>query len=614
MPRTLFLTKKNGSSHGLTVHWQEWDVPDAHLSLPALVARDLLDIRTEHASWAYNMGKLPINGVSLAEHLTIYGRLSMWWCSLLYERHPKMTPCLYTLFRLRALEKLMDAEDINVCLTDLDDPQVLQVLKDFCQKTGRRLTCLSAGRVPKTGSLLKRLYQALPAPLRALLRGLHWLVTIKRHFPRAKLSPRQDCASIVTYFPNIDLDKAKAGRFVSHYWENLHSLISQQHKYAIRWLLIRFPSPQLDLQACRDLCKTFAKRGEDGISFHYLEEFLSLGDLVRTAGHYLRLARTSRKLERSFFAHCHFAGSQLNFAPLIASDWQESFRGWRCLERCLMALAFDRYVEETGPVAWTIFPLENCPWERMLTYAVKARQAGPVYGIQHSTIRPTDLRYFNDSRIFQDSSVPTPDLLCPNGQSAASQWLCAGVPPERLYTVEALRYGYLAKARTKKLPKAKTKTLLLVTSFFADETQEHLKLFVQAYAAGLFAGLDCLIKPHPYLDPRPFLPKDLLAKISIGSLPLPNYWQKNILVWASNSTTAVLEAAMLGLPVACMQSGRDFDLSPIQNIPGLVRTASLADVKTMLATAAPLNIDEDYLCLDPLLSRTAHLLFAEQEK
>ena len=110
------------------------------------------------------------------------------------------------------------------------------------------------------------------------------------------------------------------------------------------------------------------------------------------------------------------------------------------------------------------------------------------------------------------------------------------------------------------------------------------------------------------------LPKDLLAKISIGSLPLPNYWQKNILVWASNSTTAVLEAAMLGLPVACMQSGRDFDLSPIQNIPGLVRTASLADVKTMLATAAPLNIDEDYLCLDPLLSRTAHLLFAEKEK
>ena len=60
---------------------------------------------------------------------------------------------------------------------------------------------------------------------------------------------------------------------------------------------------------------------------------------------------------------------------------------------------------------WTLsFPLENCPWERMLTVAMREAgaaatpcsepAAGPVIGAQHSTVRPTDFRYFDDPRTF----------------------------------------------------------------------------------------------------------------------------------------------------------------------------------------------------------------------
>ena len=73
-----------------------------------------------------------------------------------------------------------------------------------------------------------------------------------------------------------------------------------------------------------------------------------------------------------------FAGSNVNFWPYLAPHWSESFRGWRCLERCLQQRAFDVYAKVAGPQRWTLFPLENCPWERMLTVAM--REAGRTLG------------------------------------------------------------------------------------------------------------------------------------------------------------------------------------------------------------------------------------------
>ena len=45
----------------------------------------------EHAAWACRTGLRPVEGALLHEHFQAGEKLSMWWCSLLYERHPKMT-------------------------------------------------------------------------------------------------------------------------------------------------------------------------------------------------------------------------------------------------------------------------------------------------------------------------------------------------------------------------------------------------------------------------------------------------------------------------------------------------------------------------------------------
>ena len=89
----------------------------------------------------------------------------------------------------------------------------------------------------------------------------------------------------------------------------------------------------------------------------------------------------------------------------------------------LQQKGIENYVGQAGAQRWWTFPLENCPWERMLTHAVHERHAGPVLGAQHSTIRPTDFRYFDDPRTWSDpETLPfQPDCVAGNGESACSQ-------------------------------------------------------------------------------------------------------------------------------------------------------------------------------------------------
>ena len=275
----------------------------------------------------------------------------------------------------------------------------------------------------------------------------------------------------------------------------------------------------------------------------------------------------------------------------------------------------------TGQQRWTLFPLENCPWERMLTQAVHDAHNGPVIGAQHSTIRPTDFRYFDDPRTFAgELAAFQPDAVRGNGQSACTQWREAGLPDKRLGEVEALRYLYLAEnsgasghpehAQPESEAPAR-RQLLAVTSFFADETEAHLALLARALHAGLLDGWDIRIKPHPYLPVQERL-KALLGRraneVQIVDGPIADQLSPGVVVWASNSTTVALEAAIKGLPVMAMLPTDDFDLCPLQDVESLPRTGSVDDVARALQTAAPLRLPPQYLDLDVDLPRWKTLL------
>ena len=216
-------------------------------------------------AWAYDLGRLVVGGKEAQEYLKGGHGLSMWWCSLLYERHPKMTPGLYTVYKLRALERLMDEGGYTALRLCGGDATLREVLADMCVSSGRTFIEQheSGVNLKPAMSLARRLYSAAPAPLRALVRYAHWLWSVRRRLPAAPdagraLPPVQgpdgpvQAATIATYFPNVDMKAAGEGRFRSRYWESLHDALDGAFKKEgapwVRWLFIRFPAPQLSLE------------------------------------------------------------------------------------------------------------------------------------------------------------------------------------------------------------------------------------------------------------------------------------------------------------------------------------------------------------------------------
>lgn len=608
------LASHPASANCKRIVWDAWDVEENDISLCREMNARLITLRSEHQAWAYETGLVETSLGSVAEGFKQGSSLSAWWTSILYERHPKVSPCLYELYLLRTAELLL----LEGGCTSLEvhglNPVAVSMLESLCKARGWGF--VAGETVPKKPvSRLRRIYEATPAPLRALARFFVWLVQVKRHLKRTRLSPSSvKSGTIATYFPNIDVKKADEGIFRSRYWESLHILLDSQKDVPVRWLFVRFPSPQGSLKQCVAWAKSFAREGRDGISFNYLEEFLGANDMIRALVRYARIMRASLALEEELRPRFVFKDSRLNFWLLLGSDYVESFRGWRSLERCLQQQGIENFVAEAGPQAWYTFPMENCPWERMLTHAAHEQKTGPVFGAQHSTIRPTDFRYFDDKRTWEapETNVFQPDKIAGNGESACSQWRENSVPEERLTKIEALRYLYLAD----NIASATSfeKHILVVTSFFEDETRAHIELLAKCLQEGVLKAQDVTIKPHPYLPVEGMLEACLgsAPKPGVTNTPLPEMLASHPMVWASNSTTAVLEAALMGLPVLVMRPVGDFDLCPLQDIAELARTSDVESVRKALADPKPLAVASDYLCLEKDLPRWRALLGLKQ--
>lgn len=629
----LYQTMPQAQPTGQWALWEGRNAPGG-ISIEQALDDRLLAIRGEHMQWAAECANLKVPLYQTMEKMGNGGdEPSMWWTSLLYERHPKLSPWLYDVYKLRVLEMELARAQVDQLEFYGNERRLITAIGSLCRamqiEFSEKPVQKKAARAHK--SVIPSLYNAIPAPLRAVIRLFHWLVVIKNRFSaRTSLKPGSNLptATIVTYFPNIDKASAREGIFRSKYWESLHDILEESAKkdasrggHFCRWLFIRFPSPDFTLSECIDLCRKFERAGRSGLSFNYLEEFLSARSILAAVARWLKLALASLIAQRNFAQGCRFKGSSLNFWSYAREQWAESFRGWRCLERCLQNIAFDNYYKIAGAQRWNLYALENCPWERML--AAKARKYGaaaPVYGGQHSTIRPTDFRYFDAPETFGSSGLSAfqPDLICVNGEGAAAQLLANGLPKDRLMVVEALRYLYLAKASRNPNKDAVDLSchehptpMLIVTSFFRDETAFHLELALEAMSAGLLADYQITLKPHPYLAVDCWLNSldpEFKSRITVSSHSLDKELAKNQIVWASNSTTASLEAAYLGLGLMVMRAKNDFDLCPVQDLPGLLRTGNLQEVESCLKNMRPSQLPEHYLDLDPGLLAWRSLL------
>lgn len=586
------------------------------VDLAEAVARQVVPLREELNAWTVDTGAVKVLGRSVEDWFCGGEALSMWWCATLTEKHPKITLRIFDVLKARILEKLADERGATELVLVSGDAALAETLRDFCAATGRtfRLVEQKAEKSePKTFSKewLRSRYYALSARTKALVRFPLWLWQTRRRLPYTS-TPRpvnEKQLSLVTYFPNIDLNKARDGRYRSRYWENLHDLLSEKGQAPVNWLFLFFPSDQCDLRHALTMRDAFAAKKTDGLTFHFLEEFLDWAAIGRALKRFRLITHVCDKIEADVRSRFVFSGSKLPFWALLKENWNDSFRGWRCLERCLHHEAFKGYAAWCGKQESTVFVQENCPWERMLCQAMHDAGNTRIFGMQHSTVRPTDFRYFEDPRQFTMPSLARalPDLWLNNGTGAREALVAAGMPETRSVLVEALRYQYLAAKKSEAAaPQGEaSRRLLVCTSFFADETDAHLRTLASAYKAGALEGFEVCVKAHPYLPVEQRLAKlfpeggaPALVNRPIGELLVPG-----VTVWASNSTTVALEAVYRRLAVLVQAPYNDLNLSPVQDIAGVPFVRTAADVAEALASVRPADLPPDYLCLNPELPR-----------
>ena len=698
-------------------------VPQGWLSLPALVDENNDSLRAAVAAWAFDCGisTVRLHGRSTRLATWLEGGaenaqpapVSAWWTSLLYERHPAMTDFLHDLCCLRVLEQQLEAQAIQHLIVGTVPPYIRKIVQQFCRDTGRTCTLLPAAQVTAQTaeqttiptqaattahttakpqhcftaqgwhtliapfSALHKLkacalgaVRRLPAPVLALLRLCHWLVYVRRHFPLAPpLCPQGTATSrpvlLVSYFPAYEACAAARGQFRSPYWRALHDELDQSPRPQ-QHLFIRANAPHEPLARAAARCRLWNSQAQRGAGFHYLEEFLPPKAIFTACRRFCRIAVRAVLLKKHLAARCFLPHSRLNFWSLARKSYAESFMGWRGLERCLQTEACMRYAAWLGQPALALFPLENCPWERMLTHALRcatgkqptaAHQASNdaqpaatnsntelcIIGVQHSTLRPTDWRYFDDPRFFTHPATQAlvPDNIVINGEHAGQQLIKAGTTATMLFHAEALRFQKhdaarscpeafspikqpqhticTAKPSTQNKPAAAQSCapaappagslIVLLTSFFPQESRSHLALLGQTWQQGALAHCRFVLKCHPWLDARPLLhslcPSALHSRIEYSTLPLPQLFamaqqsaqtqQGSVLVWCSNSTSAAVDTVLSGLPLLVHLPPSGFNLCPLAALPHVPYASTVHDVAAALRQPRRLSLPHDWL-------------------
>ena len=120
----------------LQASFDAWSVQDGQISIPRETASRLLQIRAEHAAFVFDLGKAQAGRLPLCDALKQGSALSMWWCSLLYERHPKVTPMLYEVYRLRAVELAMLERGCTALAARGLSRPACQALAAMCRRRG----------------------------------------------------------------------------------------------------------------------------------------------------------------------------------------------------------------------------------------------------------------------------------------------------------------------------------------------------------------------------------------------------------------------------------------------------------------------------------------------
>lgn len=599
----------------LQVYAERYDVEEGAVSLPQYLDAHGSELRSAYIAFIHELSLQKVQGRSLAEVLSDREGFSYWWMTQLAEKSPFKSPRIHDCLRLMALEMLLKekAGDARRLVLVGGDKALALTLESFCSRSGLVFK-YDPTDAPERKGTLSRIHRLLPWRVKGFLSLRHWL---RRWILRGLANPawfaQPKGVLFCSYFFNLDGRKLKEGNFHSHQWENLPATL-QREGWQLNWLhhMLLLPGVRSVREALSNAAGFNAQSHAQGCH-SFVEAQLGGRLLVGALLEWLILGRRVSRIRTSLSFTPK--GSQLDLWPMLEEDWETSLRGAIGLGNCIWRRLFDRALSSMPPQAACIYLWENQGWEAALVHAWRRHQHTPVIGFPHATTAFWHLNNFDDPVLFaagsETISKPIPDRLAVSGPSAWSMFCESGYPPTRMMPVEAVRFQHLldrpVSFQTRRRDPEQPLRMLMLGDFSRKQSQAMGTCL--ASAARQWSGkMKITVKPHPItsLDVKD-LPN---LSFNLTFEPLGEILQAYDVVFASNSSSAALDAWLYGLPLAVFLDDCSLNHSPMRGALGacfVSNAKQLAQFLEQEIAHKPMSVDT-FFWLDENLKQWRQLM------
>ena len=251
--------------------------------------------------------------------------------------------------------------------------------------------------------------------------------------------------TFVSYFDNLNSESIKKGEFKSHYWGHLPNEIHMSD-IKTNWLHLYVKDNVLPTAKHAANAITLFNKDSKGNQVHStIESFLDWQIIKNTILDWASLFIKGKKLLKVTFSEKY---NQIIFWPSIQSDLKKSIFSETALINLLYYNLFNKAIKLLKHQQKGLYLQENQGWEFALIQVWEKASHGELIGVPHSTIRYWDMRYYFDSRHYNDydtKRIPRPNMVAVNGKFAKNCLIQSGYPKDELIEVDALRYLYLNK-------------------------------------------------------------------------------------------------------------------------------------------------------------------------
>lgn len=559
-------------------------------------------LRRKYVAWVHDLGESRIRAKRLIDHLALKDGLSYWWMTVFAEKSPWKSPSVIDAIRLLALEEIIAKQQPEKLRLVSANPTLHQAVSDLCKNLGIDYDWERLREAPLRRWSIRSVYRAVPRSIRALLSLMRYL---RVYWPLGKARQLDwldgdRTVFFCSYFNNVD------------YWGGLTALVERMG-FQGNWLELFVPGTAFPTASSLSPSLHRLNQEGRGKTFHaLLHAYLSWRMVFSVLKGWVWLAVVSSRLhaiKRAFRP----AGSHVSLWPVMREDWFDAMYGATAISNLLWIRLFDAALRDLPHHKKGLYLCENQAWERALVHAWRKYGHGRLIAVAHATVRFWDLRYFIDPRTLRSSDshpMPRADFISLNGKPAIDAYLSMDYPKEAIVECEALRYTYLNRSRAVSgKARGDVVKIVILGDYIASSTIKLLKL-LEAAVPKLSVLATYTVKAHANC---PVKPADYpVLNLELSTAPMGEILHDYDIAYASNMTSAAVDAYLVGLPVVVMLDDTELNLSPLRGKSGVrfvTTSLELADVLGTIGDDLAADRDcSDFFFMDPELPRWRRLL------